>query len=207
MLPVTPDSWLRLFELPAATFGPAAEWAHAHADAPARGWDECPRGDWLLAAAARAGVDARAVIGALAMTCSAVSNELDRRGHPEPRPLREAIELSEAWADGVAESPEVAVALEAPEALGTDTHGLAWALLFATADAAHHEALHASGDAPPGERAWARVSLAQHASHALRTLAEPFGARGGEATAHVLRSFLAWEQVEATLAADAEPAR
>jgi hypothetical protein len=142
------------------------------------------------------------VIGAIAMTISAIANELDRLGRPEPKELRHAIELCEAWADGAADAPEIRLAFDA---LGANTRGLAWALLFATLDAAHHEALHASADAPVGERAWARLSLAQHASHALRVLAEQVGPRGGEATAAVLRSFLAWEQIEAALgdAADA----
>lgn len=209
MPPIAPETWQRLFELPETLFGPATAWARAHATDPARGWCECPRGDWLVAAAARAGVEARTVIGVVTMTISVISNELDRAGRAgraEPKELRHAIELCEAWADGAAESPEVHASLEA---LGTDTRGLAWALLFATADAAHHEALHASSDAPPGERAWARLSLAQHASTALRALAEPLGPRGSEATAAVLRAFLPWEQVEGALAAcanDAKPA-
>jgi hypothetical protein len=201
--PLAPEAWLRLFELPEPIFGPATAWSRAHAIDPAHGWDECPRGDWLVAAAARAGVEARTLIGAVTITISAIANELDRLGRPEPKELRHAIELCEAWADCAAEAPEIRDALDA---LGTDTLGLAWALLFATADAAHHEALRDSGDAPAGERAWARLALAQHASNALRLLAAPMGPRGGEATAAVLRSLLPWEQVERALAADASRA-
>lgn len=195
------EIWPRLFELPEELFGPAAAWARAHAAHaadPARSFEECPRGDWLVAAAALAGVDARELVGAVAMTLSAVCNELDRAGRPEPPTLRRAIETSEAWADGAAEEPEVRAELDA---LGADTTSVAWALLYATANASHHAAIEADGSAPAGARVWARHALARQAAHALRLLAEGLGPRGGEATAAMLRSLVEWPTVEAALAA------
>ncbi len=181
MPPVKAEQWLELFALQPTISGDASSWARAFAARPRAGWEACPRGEWLVAAAVRARVDPREVVSALATTISAISNELDRMGRPEPPALRRTIELAEAWADGVAELEELR---GAERALDGEANELARRLLRTTIEAATDGA-----------------SLAERAAQAMHALGDPLGPRGHEATAAVLRSLLAWERVEAAITA------
>jgi hypothetical protein len=71
-------------------------WATRFGDDWERAWNECPRGDWLLAIAARAGVDRKKLV--LAAAASA-RTALDSLPPGENRPLS-AIEAAERWASG-----------------------------------------------------------------------------------------------------------
>lgn len=73
-------------------------WSAAFGNDWPRFWRECPRGDWLLALAARVGVERpRLVLAAAAAARTALE------GVPESETLpRAALELAEAWARGQA---------------------------------------------------------------------------------------------------------
>lgn len=61
----------------------------------ATAWAECPRGDWMLWAAARAGVDRRLLVRAAA-ACARLVLHMVVPGEERPR---KAIEAAEAWAE------------------------------------------------------------------------------------------------------------
>src|SRR5687768_15552986 len=70
------------------------EWAAPFGADAERAWNECPRGDWLLAIAARANVPLEPLVTA-ASACARVA--LDYVDTTEARP-QEAIEAAERWA-------------------------------------------------------------------------------------------------------------
>lgn len=86
-------------------------WATAYGDDWERLWAECPRGDWLLGLAARAGVARqRLVLAAVAAARTAFDPASEIGELP-----RGALELAEAWAAGRASAEECrarALALE-----------------------------------------------------------------------------------------------
>jgi hypothetical protein len=113
------------------------EWARPFGEDWERAWNECPRGDWLLAMAARAKVDEKRIVLAAAACARQALEHVDPA---ESRPLS-AIETAEAWANGQATA-------EACRALASELDGMrvddpALACAFAAA----HAAL-ASIDAP-----------------------------------------------------------
>jgi len=73
-------------------------WARPYADRWEEAWTECPRGDWLLAIAARAGVSNRRIVKA---ACDCARFALDYLPEGELRPGA-AIDAAAGWA----ESPE-----------------------------------------------------------------------------------------------------
>ncbi|MFW5925877.1 MAG: hypothetical protein ACOCV4_06900 [Myxococcota bacterium] len=121
-------------------------------------WDTCPRGDWLLAIASRAGADHRAVVRA---ACDCARLALEHAPDGEPAVL-EAIETAESWAARPATDPTAsgapceaaAEAAEAAAALASDP--AAQAAMVAAAAAAR-------STADPGVAATAAASAAQAA--------------------------------------------
>jgi len=75
-----------------------AEWAEQHAETWTAFWETCPRGDWMLAVAARAGVPRGAVVRA-ALACVAVL-------HPYLPEREDAIDSALAL---VRENPDLSV--------------------------------------------------------------------------------------------------
>lgn len=82
-------------------------WAEAFGDDFRGAWNACPRGDWLLAVAARCKVDRRRLV-ALAASCAALA--LDCVPTEEARPRR-GIEAARAWAGGQLDAAGVRRAL------------------------------------------------------------------------------------------------
>jgi hypothetical protein len=87
----------------------AREWVEARPDRTlAELWAECPRGDWMLHLAARAGVDRRHVVLA---ACDVSALALAHVPAGEERPRR-AIEVARRWARGEATAEEVRAAAD-----------------------------------------------------------------------------------------------
>lgn len=81
-----------------------------------RVWEECPRGDWLIALAVRAGVERRAVVRA---TASCARLALARIPEDDKR-ARKALEAAEQWAEsGLKASACWAAAFGAADARGS----------------------------------------------------------------------------------------
>jgi len=100
-----------------------------------KAWDECPRGDWLLWYAARAGADHKTVVMA---ACACARLSLVHVPDGEDRP-RLAIEAAEAWGRGD-------VGLDVVRAAAADAYAYAYAYAdalsaassaYAAADAAY----------------------------------------------------------------------
>lgn len=102
-------------------------------------WDACPRGDWLLWAAGRAGADRRDLVRAAA-ACARLVLPMVPEGEERPR---RAIEAAEAWADA-----EPGSAVQAAAA------GAAWAAQAAQAAARAAAAWAAAAGVASGA-AWA----------------------------------------------------
>ena len=105
-------------------------------------WRECPRGDWMIWAAAKVGVQRRALVLA-ACACARLVLPYVRKG--EERPLK-AIETTEAWCRGEATIEQVRCARTFAAA--------------AYADAAAAYAAYAADDAYAAARAAARAAAA-----------------------------------------------
>ena len=104
-------------------------------------WQRCPRGDWLLWLAGRAGVDRRSMVLA---ACAIAREVLHLVPADEPRPLY-AIEAAEAWARGEVTLAQVgsaaaararAAADWAPEAAEAASEAIGAAVNASEADAA-----------------------------------------------------------------------
>lgn len=98
-------------------------------------WRECPRGDWLLGIATRAGVDHVALVRA-AIGCARTAMDLldgDGEARAAGAAARALLEVATSWANGVATKDEVAAAVRALEPL-------AGALKDPSADAAARSA-------------------------------------------------------------------
>lgn len=74
------------------------EWARSFGTDWERAWNECPRGDWLLAVAARARVAQKPIVLAAAACARQALEHVDPA---ERRPV-DAIETAERWAAGEA---------------------------------------------------------------------------------------------------------
>lgn len=99
-------SWLRT----KGAMNDVVVWAEPYGADWARAWTECPRGDWLLAIAARAGAPRRSLVLAAA-ACARLAIEVideDDAGAP-----REAIGRAEAWARGELAAARLPVELDA----------------------------------------------------------------------------------------------
>jgi hypothetical protein len=109
-----------------------AQWVEARPDSTLDElWDECPRGDWMLWIAARAGCDQRSVVHA---ACDCAESVLAYIPAGEERPRR-AIEVARRWARGEATLDDVrAAGIDANNAahIDSDTDAAATAA-YATA--------------------------------------------------------------------------
>lgn len=125
--------WVQLLvALEACT--PALEWA-ADQGAASVAWAECPRGDWMLWLAARAGVDRRLVVLA-ACDCARLALPVwEDRYRDDARP-RTAIETAERWARNEASARDAASAADAAACAGSAAYS-ACGPGCALADAAH----------------------------------------------------------------------
>lgn len=72
------------------------DWCRAHASTWGQLWSECPRGDWLLGIAARAGVERERVVNA-AITCVPVLEPYLPENEPA---IERALRCAQAFADG-----------------------------------------------------------------------------------------------------------
>jgi len=138
-------------------------------------WAECPRGDWLLWLAGRAGVERKVVVLA-ACACARLALKHVRPG--EERPLR-AVETAEAWARGDAsvsleDVRKAARAADAAAAYAFAAFAAAYAAYaaFAAADAAYAAADAAYAAADAAYAADAADAAADAADAARTTLAE-----------------------------------
>lgn len=93
-------------------------WAEPFGQDWARAWSECPRGDWLLALAARAGSERQELIAASAACARLALEVLD---DDAAAPALEGVARAEAWARGedasTALGAELESMLEAPDPL------------------------------------------------------------------------------------------
>lgn len=117
----------------------AIEWAERRRSW-RRAWEDCPRGDWLLWYAERAGANRRDLVRAQA-ACARLVLYLVPTGEDRPRL---AIEAAEAWADA---------------APGSEAPGAAWAAAVAARAAAWAPAA-AGAERAAGAAAWAAASAA-----------------------------------------------
>ena len=141
--------------------GEAAEWLNDRS--PKQAWLECERGDWLLWAAAKIGVDRKLVVLA---ACRCARDALQFVPDGEPRPLK-AIEIAEAWARGEA-TPIAATRASAARAA-------------AAADAAY--AAYAAADAAAAYAAAAAAAAYAAAAYAAYAAAYAAAAYAGDAAA------------------------
>jgi len=133
------------------------EWAGPFGDDWARAWNECPRGDWLLGIAAKAGVDRARLVSA---ACACAGEALAYVPDDEPRPGL-AIDAAASWVTERGEAWRAALvpvqrcADEAPDpAVATAATAAAAALRCIespedaplTAAAAAQAAVHDAGD-------------------------------------------------------------
>jgi hypothetical protein len=153
----------------------AIEWAGDRT--PEQAWRECPRGDWLLWAAERVGVDRRLLVLA---ACDCAETALVHVPDGEERP-RMAIETARAWARGEATIEEVRAAAGAAA-------GATWGVGGAARAAAG--AAWGVGDAARAA-AWAAWAAAGAAWAAAAW------ARGAD----LVRARVPWAVVDAALAA------
>ena len=143
-------------------------------------WAGCPRGDWLLWFAAKAGVDRKLLVRA---ACACARTALKFVPDGELRPLQ-AIEAAESWCRGEATIEEVQAAAYAAYAASHAASAYAYyaaAAAYAAAYAASHAASHAYSSSADAYAASAAASVysaaaaadaASHAAHAAaRTVA------------------------------------
>lgn len=139
----------------------------------AKAWRECPRGDWLLWLAARAGVDRRLVVEAACRCAEAV---LGLVPEGEERPVR-AIEAARAWIRGEASLAEVRAASTsasyAASASGTfDTFYAAYAASAASAAYAAYAASSYDAASAAYDAAASAASAAAAVTSALTDCAD-----------------------------------
>ena len=104
-------------------------------------WRTCDRGDWLLWAAAKVGID-RKIIVAAACDCAELALKYVPKGEDRPR---EAIETARKWIKGEATLKEVRNASAAAAyAAAADAYAAAYAAAAAAAYAAADSVLLAS---------------------------------------------------------------
>ena len=129
----------------------ATQWAESQPDAETA-WRQCPRGDWLLWAAARLDIDRKLLVRA---ACACARTALPRVPAGEERP-RIAIEMAEAWSRGETTLYDVLRAAQAASAAASaaadaayaaaDAADAAYAAAAAADDAARSDSLARSAD-------------------------------------------------------------
>src|SRR5689334_3437484 len=137
-----------------------------------RAWAECPRGDWLVAAAARAGMPGRELLGIAHTILGEVFGELSSRGIATEEALLDAIDVLDAWLDERLDREEVRARADEIIRIGSP---LAVAVAVAAKRAAN------------GEEA--------DAGDVVRAPADRVGPKGHALGAALVRSHLAWEQL------------
>ena len=157
--------------------GDSIEWLETlPGDQPAQAtWEQCPRGDWLLWFAAKAGVERKTVVLA---ACAAARLALPFVEHSDDRP-RVAIETAERWARGeatiedvhaaraAAAAAEDAAAARAAAAAAEDA-AAAYAAAYAAASAAY-AAAYAAASAAYAAASAAAYAAARAAAYAALT--------------------------------------
>ena len=156
---------------------PSLEWLGSRS--PEVAWNECPRGDWLLWVASKAGLERKVVCFA---ACQVARSVLHLVPSGEERP-RIAIETAEAWCRGEATIGEVRSAAHA--AAPAAAH-VAYAAAAAYADSAAYAAYAATRTTDAAEAA----AYAADAASRERSL---------QASANIVRACISWGQVEAAL--------
>jgi hypothetical protein len=191
------NDWLVIFATVAAdecNARAAAEWSLKYAAAPSVGWDECPRADWMLSAAARAGVSGRDLIGVLHDVLTAFFEQRALTGKPTPEAVADVLTVGKAWADGEANQEDVQRVYERI----SHKERLASKIAFATRDAAIHAGIGADADKEDLALIWAACALGEHTGAVMREFA------GNEKvlllTAGIVRAYLPWESVAEALA-------
>lgn len=121
--------------------GDAQTWARDTPGTPAQIWAKCPRGDWMLWLAGRAGIDRRTLVLA-AIACAETAP-----GHTDENALQAALTLhiTEEWAHGREDIETVRDA-----AYAADVYAAAYAAY--AADAAHDAAAAAAAYATAAAR-------------------------------------------------------
>jgi len=146
-------------------------------------WEACPRGDWLLWLAAKAGVDRRMVVMA---ACAVAREALVHVPAGGDRPRR-CIETAERWCRGEATIEDVRVARRTAAAAA---HADADA-----ADAAHAAAAYAAAAAAYAAAAAAADAAAAAAAAAAR-VRDTVRAQSLARSAEIVRSIVPWADVE-----------
>ncbi len=156
-------------------------------------WLACPRGDWLLWLAVKAGVDRRLIVLA---ACQCARLVLDRIPPGEDRP-RLAIETAEAWARGEATIEQVR------EAGGASAYAAAYASAAYAAAAAVYAAAHAAAHAAAYAAVYAAADAAAAYAAADAADADAYAAASASARSAMLascadavRAVIPWADVE-----------
>ena len=174
------ESLRRLGACPEAT-----QWAESQPDAETA-WRQCPRGDWLLWAAARLDIDRKLLVRA---ACACARTALPRVPAGEERP-RIAIETAEAWSRGEATIDDVLRAARDAcaawnNAAAAAAHAAAYAA-YAAADTASAAADAAYAAAAAADDAYAAAADAARSDSLARS-------------ADIVREILPWEAMSAKL--------
>ena len=140
-------------------------------------WEQCPRGDWMLWLARRAGVDKRTMTAAKA-DCAATIKHLMK----DPRSIK-ALETAQAYGRGEATDDELADAADAADAAAD-----------AAAAAADDAAAAAADDADDA----AAASAAADAAYDAAADADAYAARKQSQirTAEIVRSIITIEMLQ-----------
>ena len=143
-------------------------------------WEQCPRGDWMLWLARRAGVDKRTMTAAKA-DCAATIKHLMK----DPRSIK-ALETAQAYGRGEATDDELAAAADAADAAAA-----------ASADAAY-AAAEAAAAATDDAAAASAASAAAYAAYDAAADADAYAARKQSQirTAEIVRSIITIEMLQ-----------
>ena len=142
-------------------------------------WEQCPRGDWMLWLARRAGVDKRTMTAAKA-DCAATIKHLMK----DPRSIK-ALETAQAYGRGEATDDELAAAADAAAAA-------------AAAYAAYAAAAYAVAAAAYADAAYAAYAASAAAYAAAAADADAYAARKQSQirTAEIVRSIITIEMLQ-----------
>jgi hypothetical protein len=158
--------WMYIFSGEALA---SAHWARPYSAAAMTGWKECPRADWLVCAAVRAGLPGRKIITVLHRTLSAVFEKREESGFATPPDVTLALDAAKSW---IAYGERVRPQLERNyHVIGRDASDLGRALVEATMSAANAAAACAGEPKDDFTRVTCAVALEYHASNVLRTVA------------------------------------
>ena len=144
-------------------------------------WGQCPRGDWMLWLARRAGVDKRTMTAAKA-DCAATIKHLMK----DPRSIK-ALETAQAYGRGEATDDELAAAADA-----------AYAAAAADAAYAAYDAAAAAAAAADDDAYAAAASAAAYAAYDAAADADAYAARKQSQirTAEIVRSIITIEMLQ-----------